>query len=104
MKGASHVVLRGLVLEACRGTAVRIDGGSHNQVVGCTIRNTGNRAVIVRGTDHALFGCDIYETGEGGIALAGATAGRSPPHACSPRTTTSITSAGGATPIGPPSR
>ena len=71
MKGVSHVVLRGLVLEACRGTAVRIDGGSHNQVVGCTIRNTGNRAVIVRGTEHALLGCDIYETGEGGIALAG---------------------------------
>jgi len=71
LTGASHIVLRGLILEACRGTAVRITGGSHNQVVGCTIRNTGNRAVTVTGTDHAVIGCDIYETGDGGITLSG---------------------------------
>jgi len=71
MTDASHIVLRGLVLEACRGTAIRITGGSNNQVIGCTIRNTGNRAVSVRGTDHEVIGCDIYETGGGGIALSG---------------------------------
>jgi len=71
LTGASHVVLRGLILEACRGTAVRIAGGSHNQIVGCTIRNTGNRAVTVTGTDHSIVGCDIYETGDGGITLSG---------------------------------
>jgi len=71
MTDASHIVLRGFVLEVCRGTAVRITGGSNNQVIGCTIRNTGNRAVTIRGTDHALLGCDIYETGGGGVALSG---------------------------------
>jgi len=71
MKDASHVVLRGLVLEACRGTAVKIAGGSHNQILGCTIRNTGNRAVTAVGTGHAVIGCDIYETGDGGVTLSG---------------------------------
>jgi len=68
---ASHVTFRGLTLEACRGTAVRVAGGSHNQVVGCTIRNVGNQAAALLGADHAVIGCDIYETGDGGIFLAG---------------------------------
>jgi len=71
LKGASHVTLRGLVLEACRGTAVQIDGGAHCQVVGCTIRNIGNQAAVVSGADHAVIGCDISETGDGGIFLSG---------------------------------
>ncbi len=71
LRDVSHVVLQGLVLEACRGTAVKITGGSHNQVRGCTIRNTGNRAVTVAGADHAVIGCDIYETGDGGVTLSG---------------------------------
>jgi len=65
------VTIRGLILEACRGTAVKIAAGSHVQIVGCTIRNTGTNAVAVFGTDNAVIGCDIYQTGESGISLAG---------------------------------
>jgi len=68
---ANYVTFRGLILEACRGAAVRINGGSHNQVVGCTIRNIGNQAAVVSGSDHAVIGCDIYETGDGGVFLTG---------------------------------
>ena len=71
LKDVSHVTLRGLVLEVCRGTAVTIAGGSHCQVVGCTLRNIGNRAVSVSGADHAVIGCDIRDAGDGGIFLAG---------------------------------
>ncbi len=71
MRDVSHVTIRGLVLEACRGTAVTIDGGQHAAIVGCTIRNVGNRAVRVTGRDNAVIGCDIYETGDGGISLSG---------------------------------
>jgi hypothetical protein len=71
MKDVSHVTIRGLVLEACRGMAVTIDGGSHNQLVGCTIRNVGNRAVSVTGSDNAVIGCDIRDTGDGAVSLSG---------------------------------
>ena len=40
-KDVSHVTLRGLTLEASRGTAVTISGGAHNRIAGCTIRNIG---------------------------------------------------------------
>jgi len=68
----SHVTLRGLTLEACRGTAVLVRGGEGVGVVGCTIRNVGVRAVILAGgTGHRVVGCDISDTGEGGIRCVG---------------------------------
>jgi len=71
LKNTEHITVRGMVLEACRGTAVTIAGGSHNRIVGCTIRNIGNRAVSVTGRDNAVIGCDIHQTGDGGISLRG---------------------------------
>ena len=49
LNGASHVTIRGLTLEAVRGTAVVVSGGSHNRVSGCTIRNGGGSAISVSG-------------------------------------------------------
>jgi hypothetical protein len=61
-----------MTLEAARGTAVTIAGGTGNQIVGCAIRNCGGWAVkIAGGTASGVVGCDIQETGEGGIALDG---------------------------------
>ncbi len=72
MEGTSHVTLRGLTLEYCRGTAVVIRGGSHNRVAGCTLRNVGSYAASVGGgTENGVVGCDIYNTGDGGIGLSG---------------------------------
>ena len=68
----SHVTLRGLTLEACRGTAVSIHDGANDLLAGCTIRDAGNRGVdIVNGTDVGVQSCDISETGDGGIVLNG---------------------------------
>ena len=71
MKDVAYVTLRGMVLEGCRGTAVRIEGSSHDLVAGCTIRNTGGNAVSISGADSGVTGCDIYATGGGGISLNG---------------------------------
>jgi len=72
LKDTSRVTFRGLTLEATRGTAVTISGGTQNRIVGCTIRNTGSWAVsIAGGTSNSVVGCDIYQTAEGGISLDG---------------------------------
>lgn len=68
----SHVTFRGLTVEAGRGSAFTIKGGSDVRVVGCTIRNMGNWAVKVDGgTHHGVVGCDITGMGQGGIHLEG---------------------------------
>lgn len=72
MRNVSHVSLHGLTMELCRGTAVEMDGGEHNRIAGCIVRNTGNDAIsISNGTDNGVVSCDINGTGEGGIRLGG---------------------------------
>ncbi len=71
MQDASYVMLRGLVLEGCRGTAVEVSGGRGNLIAGCTIRNTGGDAITISGEESGVIGCDISETSGGGIALRG---------------------------------
>ncbi len=69
---ASWITVRGLVIEATRGTAVRIKAGASVRMGGCVFRNTGAWAVSISGgKNHGVTGCDIYQTGEGGVALAG---------------------------------
>jgi hypothetical protein len=68
----SHVTFRGFTLEACRGSAMVMNGGSDCHVTGCTIRNTGLHGVSVSGgKGHEVYGCDIYQTGSGGISMSG---------------------------------
>jgi len=72
MKDASHVTVRGFTLEACRGTAVTISGGTGNRVAGCVIRNVGAWAArLGSGTANGVLGCDITDTGLGGVYLEG---------------------------------
>jgi len=72
LTGVSHVTLRGLVLEATRGTAVTMDNCEQCRVVGCTLRNLGVHAVtVVGGRENGVVGCDLYGMGGGGIYLIG---------------------------------
>jgi hypothetical protein len=72
LDGVSHVIFRGLGIEAGRGSAVVVRGGSNARVVAGTIRNMGNWAVkVYGGTSHGVVGCDICQTGQGGIHLEG---------------------------------
>ncbi len=72
MKDAAQITVRGFILEACRGTAVSIRGGTGNRVAGCVLRNTGGWAVTIGGgTQNGVLGCDITDTGLGGVTLDG---------------------------------
>jgi len=72
MKDVSHVTLRGLTIEASRGSGVRIEGGEGNRVAGCTIRNLAGGGVTVRGgKGHGVISCDLYGLGLGGVSLSG---------------------------------
>jgi hypothetical protein len=72
MRNVSHITFSGLTLEASRGTAINITGGTNNQINGCALRNLGGRAVIISGGHHnGVVGCDISETGSGGISMSG---------------------------------
>jgi hypothetical protein len=71
-KDLSHVTFRGFTVEACRGTAIAINGGEDCRVTACTIRNTGLSGVSVSGgKGHEVYGCDILFTGSGGISMSG---------------------------------
>ena len=72
MNDVSYVTFLGLHLEGCRGTAVTMEGGHHNQLASCTLRNIGKQAVTISGGTHnGVMGCDVLETGYGGIRLNG---------------------------------
>jgi hypothetical protein len=69
---ASHVSFRGLILEATRGSAVQIEGGTSNLIAGCLIRNIGNYGVTIHGGGgHGVLSCDILDTGDGGVSMDG---------------------------------
>ncbi|MBT5605105.1 MAG: hypothetical protein HN742_40105 [Lentisphaerae bacterium] len=84
--GASHIVFRGMTLEAGRGDAVWIKGGEGVLLAGCVVRNMGNSAVVigpapkeskrmsdptVGGWRHGVIGCDILNMGDAGVHMTG---------------------------------
>ncbi len=69
---ASHVTIRGLILEGTRGNAIEIRGGAGNRIAGCLIRNVGTGGVVIAGgTGHGVVGCDVFDTGDGGVSMTG---------------------------------
>lgn len=72
LRDVSHVILRGMVLEATRANGIEIRGGQSNLVAGCLIRNIGNSGVVIEGgTGHGVVSCDIVDTGDGGVEMTG---------------------------------
>jgi parallel beta-helix repeat protein len=72
MKDVAHVTIRGLTIEVCRGTAVRITGGSNDRIAGCALRNIGRGAVVINGGhDNGVRSCEITGTGDHGVVLSG---------------------------------
>ena len=75
-KDVSHVTFEGFLFDASRGTALRMVNGEANRVVRCTFRNLGGWAVSVSGgKDCGVVGCDVFQTGQGGISLSGGVRG-----------------------------
>ncbi|MEA1952649.1 MAG: right-handed parallel beta-helix repeat-containing protein, partial [Planctomycetota bacterium] len=72
MKDVSHVSFERFVWEFGGGDVVRISGGEHCLLAGCTIRHCGGNGVAIRGgRNHGLLSCDIYSLGRGGVAVDG---------------------------------
>lgn len=72
LKDASHLIIRGLVLEGTRANAVEIHSGTSNLLAGCLLRHIGNNGVVIQGgIGHGVASCDIFDTGDGGVSLHG---------------------------------
>lgn len=72
LKGASHVTLRGLTVEANLGDGIRVTNGSDVLVAGCVVRYVDRYAVVFDGgRRNTLQSCDLYHLGEGGVWLSG---------------------------------
>ena len=72
LRGTQYVSVRGLIFEASRDKAIVVEGGSHNEIAGCTIRNMGaGVAVVIGGSNNRIQSCDVYELAGAGITLEG---------------------------------
>lgn len=72
LDNTEHVQLRGLSIESGLSEAIRIEEGTSNLLVGCTIRNTGGTGVVIRGgKENGILSCDLYHLGAGGISISG---------------------------------
>ncbi len=72
LDNVSHVLLRGVTIEAGRGDGIHLRGGTACIVAGCTLRQLGGDAIVVQGgRQHTLFGCRMYTLGCGGMRVAG---------------------------------
>lgn len=66
----SYVTIRGMMVEGCRETAIRIHDSEGTMVEASTVRNTGDGAILIEGGNrNGVAGCDIYNTGGFGIRI-----------------------------------
>jgi len=72
VRGASHIILRGLIVENGWGHGIEVTGGSDVRIQACELRNLTMTGIQVNGgTNHIVEGCDIHDTGTGGLSLIG---------------------------------
>ena len=112
LDNTSYCTLRNLTIENGRGMGISVEGGSHNRIVDCVVRNFGSVGIMLgqgarqtfphvtaddytgvpssrdvgslhsqmyrntvwdrhSGEHHVIEGCEVYNTGSGGIILGG---------------------------------
>jgi len=72
VRDASHLILRGLIVENGWGHGIEVTGGSDVRVQACELRNLTLTCIQVNGgAGHVVEACDIHDTGTGGLALIG---------------------------------
>ncbi len=72
LKEASNVTIKGLDLEAGRGSAIRVEGGKNDRVEACLIRNFGLDGISIEGSvNSGVAGCDLTGMGDRAIGLSG---------------------------------
>ena len=72
MEHADDITLRGLIFEEAQGDGVAISECRRVTVDGCVFRNLRRRAIsMIGGASNRIAGCDMYDTGTGGVFLGG---------------------------------
>ncbi len=72
MENAEGITLRGFVIEACEGDAVRVIDSRHCIVAGNIVRNCGGTGIVISGGQHSgARGNDVYWCGHRGISVSG---------------------------------
>lgn len=70
MNNVSFLTIKGMIIEGCRETAVKMQDCNYNLLVGCKIRNSGDWGVTIKGGRvNGVTGCEIYNVGGGGINI-----------------------------------
>lgn len=71
IRDVKHVTFAGLAFESSRADLVTIQGGGHNTLFDCELRNAGTNGVHISGQDNGLEHCRVYSVGERGVTLSG---------------------------------
>ena len=72
LQDASHLTLRGFVIECGLDDGVQVTGGADCGLVSCEVRNLRRLGIrVTGGARHRVAECDIHHTGQGGLVLGG---------------------------------
>jgi len=72
IKAAEYVCFRDLIFEGGLVSTIYVEGGRHNLIAGCTVRNTGETGIVIKdGKHNGTRDCDLYNLGAGGISISG---------------------------------
>lgn len=72
LQNVSHTSFEGLTWELGSTDGIRVSGGDHCLLAGCTVRRfAGNGVEFNGGTDHGVLSCDLYSMGRGGVVMTG---------------------------------
>ena len=71
LKNASYITVEGITFEMSRASLVRIEGGAHNRLTHCVLRNAGRYGIDISGMDNGIERSEIYNIGESAVTLTG---------------------------------
>jgi tetratricopeptide (TPR) repeat protein len=72
LQNVSNIIFLNLTFECTWHNGLTVNNCTNTLIAGSTIRNTGTLAVIInQGERNGVVGCDIYDTGEGGLNVTG---------------------------------
>src|SRR5205823_3273542 len=70
LRDASHITLRGFVIESGLDNGIEVTEGTDCQIAQCEVRNVRRLGVrVTGGSRHRVLSCDIHHTGQGGLVL-----------------------------------
>lgn len=71
MKEAAWTSFEGFTMEFGTRSAVKIEGGDHNLLVDCTLRNFGTWGVVLNGQKSGLYACNLMNFAGGAVQMHG---------------------------------